>query len=137
MRNISFPGICLNGYLEIYCSFTKHCTAVEMLKACYTSVVYLFLLVKCCEFTCEKLLAAGELPTLIEFFKKSHLHVYLMFIFSTFSSGVNLVLGCVGIMWLRRHEDGIKHMPGLSRKDGRSESTMYKSIIKRKKSLFS
>lgn len=86
---------------------------------------------------CEKLLTAGDLPTLIEFFKKSHLRVYLMFIFSTFSSRVDLVLGCVGIMWLRRHEDGIKHMPALSKKDGRSEGTMYKSIIKRKKSLSS
>lgn len=83
------------------------------------------------------MLAAGQLLTLIEFFKKSDLHVYLMFIFPTFSSRVNLVFGCVWIMWLRRHEDGINPMPGLRRKDGRSESTMYKLIIKRKKSLFS
>jgi len=40
------PWHMLNGYLGIYCSFTKHCTTVEMPKACYTGLVYLFLVIK-------------------------------------------------------------------------------------------
>lgn len=40
------PWHLLNVCLEIYCNFTKHCTTVEMPKACYASRIYLFLLVE-------------------------------------------------------------------------------------------
>lgn len=35
----------------------------------------------------------------------------------------HILLGCAGIMWLRRHGNGTMDIPGLDRKDGRSEGT--------------
>lgn len=114
--------------LGVLFSFTKHHTTVGMPKACYTSPVDLSCTVTVpCSWKWNVFIGVScsqlESWDTVSYFKKSCLHVYLMLIFSTFSSRASLVFGCVEMMWLTRNE---ACACGLSQRDGRSEGVTYK-----------